>query len=121
MTTSIIFLFEGLMPALTSHTEAAKQGIAHLGYPAYFPTLLLFFKLPGALSLILPMVPARVKEWAYAGFAFSFLAASGSYIATDGVNGFAVFPLIILALLIVSYLCGHKLNKVKSAQNINTI
>jgi hypothetical protein len=31
--TSVIALFEGVMPALTSHTELAKEGIRHLGYP----------------------------------------------------------------------------------------
>ena len=35
MATVIIFLFEGVMPALTSQTELAKEGIRHLGYPEY--------------------------------------------------------------------------------------
>jgi hypothetical protein len=34
--TTIIALFEGVMPALTSQTELAKEGIKHLGYPEYF-------------------------------------------------------------------------------------
>ena len=34
--TAIIALFEGVMPALTSQTELAKEGIRHLGYPEYF-------------------------------------------------------------------------------------
>ncbi len=29
--TGIIFLFEGIMPALTGHTEMAKEGVMHLG------------------------------------------------------------------------------------------
>jgi hypothetical protein len=36
VTTTLIFLFEGVMPALTSQTELAKEGIKHLGYPEYF-------------------------------------------------------------------------------------
>ncbi|WP_199856476.1 hypothetical protein [Lunatibacter salilacus] len=31
-TTGFNFLFEGVMPALTGHTEFAKEGIRHLGY-----------------------------------------------------------------------------------------
>ena len=35
--TTIIALMEGVMPALTSQTELAKEGIRHLGYPLYRP------------------------------------------------------------------------------------
>lgn len=42
--TAFIFLFEGVMPALTSQTELAKEGISHLGYPEYFGTALVFLK-----------------------------------------------------------------------------
>ena len=47
-TTILIFLFDGLMPALTSNTELASQGISHLGYPDYFRVMLTFFKVIGA-------------------------------------------------------------------------
>ena len=33
VTTGIIFIMEGVIPALTSQTELAKEGIHHLGYP----------------------------------------------------------------------------------------
>lgn len=62
VTTSIIFLMEGVAPALTSQSEMAVQGITHLGYPVYFGTMLAVFKVLGALSLIIPKVPARIKE-----------------------------------------------------------
>ena len=110
-TTSIIFLFEGVMPALTSQTEMAKEGIKHLGYPDYFGTMLAIFKVLGALALIIPQIPARIKEWAYAGFTFSLIAACVSNCAVTGVNGMAFFPIIILAILVVSYIYFHKLNK----------
>lgn len=48
ISTGIIFLFEGLMPALTSQSEMAKEGISHLGYPAYFGVMLAVFKVVGA-------------------------------------------------------------------------
>ena len=53
-TTGIIFLFEGVMPALTSHTALAVEGIRHLGYPDYFRVMLTIFKVVGALALVLP-------------------------------------------------------------------
>lgn len=107
--TSIIFIWEGVMPALTSQTEMAKEGISHLGYPAYFGVMLAVYKVLGSIALIVPQVPARVKEWAYAGLAFSMLSAFISHWAVDGFNAQTPFPLIILAILMVSYVYYHKL------------
>ncbi|MEP6712194.1 MAG: DoxX family protein [Ferruginibacter sp.] len=108
-TTIIIFLFEGVMPAFTSQTEPAKEGIRHLGYPEYFGNALVVFKILGTLILVIPKAPKRLKEWAYAGFTFDFLFASISYFAVDGVVFFAFFPLIFLIILIISYVYYHKI------------
>ncbi|WP_100615171.1 DoxX family protein [Confluentibacter citreus] len=108
--TIIIFLFEGVMPAFTSQTELAKEGIRHLGYPEYFGNALVVFKVLGALALVIPQVPNRIKEWAYAGFTFDFLFASISHFAVDGFDFQTIFPIIILAILMVSYVYFHKLN-----------
>lgn len=109
-TTIIIFLMEGLIPALTSQTELAKEGIRHLGYPEYFGNALVVFKVLGALTLIIPPMPKRIKEWAYAGFGFDFIFASISHTAIDGFGFQAILPLIFLAILSVSYIYYHKLN-----------
>jgi DoxX-like family len=108
--TGIIALFEGVMPAFTSQTELAKQGIRHLGYPEYFGNALVVFKVLGVLALIIPQIPKRIKEWAYAGFAFDFLFASISYFAVEGVVFLSFFPFIFLGILIVSYIYFHKIN-----------
>ncbi len=112
--TIIIALFEGLMPLLTSQTELAKEGIRHLGYPEYFGTALVVFKVLGVLTLIIPQAPKRLKEWAYAGFTFDFLFAAISHAAVDGINFQTFFPLIVLAILAVSYIYYHKLNPTKA-------
>ena len=109
--TIIIFLMEGLIPAFTSQTELAKQGIAHLGYPSYFGDALVVFKVLGALTLIIPQIPKKIKEWAYAGFAFDFIFAAISHFAIDGMDFQSFFPLIFLVILILSYTSYHKLNK----------
>jgi len=108
--TTIIALFEGVMPALTSQSEMAKEGIRHLGYPPYFGNALVVFKVLGVLLLAIPGVPKRVKEWAYAGFTFDFIFAAISHGAVDGINGQTFFPFIVLAILAVSYIYYHKLN-----------
>ncbi len=110
-TTTIIFLFEGVLPALTSHTELAKEGIRHLGYPDYFRNALAVFKVLGALTLVIPAIPNRIKEWTYAGFAFVFIFACISHAAVDGPGGQTLLPLLFLAILITSYIFYQKLRK----------
>jgi hypothetical protein len=114
ISTSLIALFEGVMPALTSQTELAKEGITHLGYPLYFGNALVIFKVLGVLALIIPAIPKRIKEWAYAGFAFDFIFAAISHGAVDGINGNTFFPFIVLVILAVSYISYHKINNQKA-------
>lgn len=109
VTTVIIFIMEGVIPAFTSQTELAKEGIRHLGYPAYFGNALVVFKVLGALALVIPQVPKRIKEWAYAGFAFDFTFASISHAAIDGMDFQTFFPLIFLGLLTISYIYYQKM------------
>jgi hypothetical protein len=107
-TTVLIFLFEGVMPALTSQSKMALDSISHLGYPPYFSIMLTVFKVVGALVLVLPMFKGRYKEWAYAGFGIDFIAASVSNTAVDGLGFNTVFPLIVFGILIVSYIYYQK-------------
>jgi hypothetical protein len=46
----------------------------HLGFPAYFRVELSWAKLLGVVLLLAP-VPARLKEWVYAGFAITLVSA----------------------------------------------
>jgi len=107
--TSIFFLLDSLMPALTFNTELAKQGIHHLGYPDYFRIELSIGKIIGGLLLILPMVPVRFKEWAYVGFGISLISASISHMAVDHDAGQAAFPIVGLTILLISYVYFHKI------------
>ena len=120
VSTTIIFLFQGVMPALTSHTEMARQGISQLGYPAYFGTMLAIFKVSGATVIMFSRFPRRLKEWAYAGFAFDFLAATISNGAVFGIGAEVVSPLIALLILAVSYVYYHKLQR-KNFESTNTL
>jgi hypothetical protein len=117
-TTILIFLMEGVMPAFTSQTELAKEGIRHLGYPVYFGNALVVFKVAGAIALLLPKVPHRIKEWAYAGFAFDFMFACISHWAVDGFGVQTIFPLFFLGVLIISYLCYVKIKRFKKESSV---
>lgn len=117
-TVVVLFLFEGVMPAFTSQTELAKEGIRHLGYPEYFGNALVVFKVLGALALIIPQVPNRIKEWAYAGFAFDFIFAAISLWAVDGFGALVVLPVVFFAILAVSYIYFQKRRKYQHESKI---
>ena len=112
--TTILFLFQGVMPAFTSQTEMAREGIRQLGYPAYFGSMLAIFKVAGAVVLMFPQFPRRIREWAYAGFAFDFIAACVSNSVVYGLGSEAVSPLIALLILGISYVYYHRLNPAHS-------
>jgi hypothetical protein len=54
---------------------------AHLGFPGYFRVELSWAKFLGVALLLLPMVPARLKEWAYCGFAITLVSAVIAHLA----------------------------------------
>ncbi len=110
VSTGLIFLLESLVPAFTFRSEMSIQGITSLGYPVYFVGLLTFFKVLGGLALILPMVPKRVKEWAYAGFGFDFISAFVSIFMVAGFIPALILPAVAMLVLVVSYKYYHKLN-----------
>ncbi len=107
--TILIFLFEGVMPALTGHSQQSINGITHLGYPMYFVTLLTVFKVVGAVALVYPALPRRVKEWAYAGFGIDFICAFVSIWVVAGFSGMLLFPLVAMGILAMSYIYWNKI------------
>lgn len=79
----------------------AVEGFAHVGYPQQLRILLGIAKLLGAIVLVVPALP-KLKEWAYAGFTFAWIAAFiAHYLAKDGPKAF--MPLVLLVFLAVSY------------------
>lgn len=110
ISTGLIFLTQGVLEAFTGTGEMAKQGIMGLGYPEYFVVMLVVFKVIGATALIVPKVPRFLKEWAYAGFTFDFLAAFISLWVVGGFGMTLLLPLIALAILMVSYITFQKLH-----------
>ena len=60
------------------------EAFTHLGFPGYFRVELALAKLLGIAVLLAP-VPARLKEWAYAGFAITLASALIAHFAVgDG-------------------------------------
>jgi hypothetical protein len=60
------------------------EAFTHLGFPDYFRVELSLAKLLGVVLLLAP-VPARLKEWAYAGFAITLGSALVAHLSVgDG-------------------------------------
>ena len=60
------------------------EAFTHLGFPAYFRVELAWAKVLGVLLMLAP-VPARLKEWAYAGFAIDLASAVIAHVSVgDG-------------------------------------
>jgi hypothetical protein len=87
--------------------DAMAQAFQHLGYPGYFRIELAIAKLLGVVLLLAP-VPARVKEWTYAGFIITFISAFIAHSASGDPAAVRMMPVIFLVLLIVSYITFHK-------------
>ncbi len=93
-----------LLLALTYLTgnEQVTSGFAKAGYPQHLRIVLGVAKPAAAIVLLLPGL-ALLKEWAYAGAAFAWVMAFiAHYSAGDGPQVWSM-PLVLLALLIVSY------------------
>jgi hypothetical protein len=104
---------EGVVPLLTIKSPMAVAGITGLGYPVYFVAYLSILKFLGGCALIIPAVPARVKEWAYAGYTFDFFSAFVSIWAVAGFGVPLLLPLVALVILFISYKQYHKLQAAK--------
>ena len=82
------------------HFPQVADAFTHLGFPAYFRVELSWAKLLGVVLMLAP-VPARVKEWAYAGFAINLASALIAHLSMgDGPEawGWAAATSVLWAL-----------------------
>src|SRR5437867_272169 len=71
------------------------EAFTHLGFPAYFRVELSLAKLLGVVLMLAP-VPARLKEWAYAGFAINLASALIAHLSVGGGHRRALGALVLL-------------------------
>ena len=93
-----------LQMGFTAYAQLTLPQVAemftYLGFPDYFRVELAWAKLLGVVLLLAP-VPARLKEWAYAGFAINIVSALIAHFAMgDGPDawGFAVGTSVLWGL-----------------------
>lgn len=93
------------------------QAFKHFGFPDYFRVELGVAKVLGALALLIPIVPARIKEWAYAGFFITLVSASITHYSIGDEIGEIIPPIIMLVISIVSYVFYHKIHSIDVVKN----
>ena len=106
---SIMMLFAGFA-YLTS--PMAKSGFVHLGFPDYFRVELGIAKFLGALALILPWTPDKIREFAYAGFAITFVSAFVAHLSSGEQLKDAINPVVALVVLSISYIYHLRIKEV---------
>jgi hypothetical protein len=76
--------------------------IKHLGYPAYFMTILGVWYVLAGVALLAPRFP-RVKEWAYAGLIFNYKGAAASRLAAGDSFAALVAPITFIIIVAASW------------------
>jgi len=106
---------------LTNPQMAA--GFKHLGFTDNFRIELAVAKILGALVLIIPAIPVKIKQCAYAGFGITFISASISHAGSGDSAAMIMTPIVFLVVLAVSNIYLYKQNKfamVSSKKEIKT-
>ena len=104
--------------SFTAYYELLPQGaqaFARLGFPAgYFRFELSLAKLAGVAVLLIPLVPERLKEWAYAGFAINLVSAIIAHLSISD-RPLAFVPSTLTSVLwAFSYFFRHRLQSTRT-------
>jgi hypothetical protein len=105
-----IFCLEMCFTAWYELLPQGAQAFAHLGFlSVYFRMELSLAKLLGVAALLVPIVPARLKEWAYAGFAINLVSAILAHLSIHDVPQAFIPSTITSVLWVLSYYFWRRL------------
>lgn len=82
--------------------EYVRVVMTHLGYPLFLLFILGAWKIAGAFAVAVPGLP-RIKEWAYAGFFFSYSGAAASHLLSGDGPGRWLGPLVFAVMTLGSW------------------
>ena len=114
---SAVMVYSILNFTLFDRFPFPEGGFVHLGLPPWFKVELTTAKILGVCVLLIPGVPAKIKEFAYFGFGITLLSAAVAHFSSGDARLsplFIVDPLGFLCLLAVSYSRFLKLNGERS-------
>jgi DoxX-like protein len=103
----------GSLSYLTGN-EQVVSGFAKAGYPQHLRLVLGIAKPAAAIVLLVPGL-ALCKEWAYAGVTFAWVMAFISATASGEPVSVRIMPLVLLALLAVSYVTRPASRRITNA------
>ena len=96
---ALVFAATGAADLMRAPT--IMEGLAHLGYPTYFATILGAWQVLGAVAIIAPGL-SQAKEWAYAGMVFTLSGAAVSHAVSGDPVAKILVPLVLLGAVLVS-------------------
>ena len=107
ITTALVAFFIGSGGAaqIAQYVANPHGVVPQLGYPMYFFGILGFWKVLGAITILVPRFPL-LKEWAYAGIFFDLTGAAASVVAVGGYGAYGfhvIAPLVIAGFCVASW------------------
>ncbi len=106
-----VMVFSAINFNLANPLGPMKGAFTHLGFPSYFRIALTTAKALGVLTLLIPGIPRKAKEFAYFGFAITLISASIAHFSVGDSLPFVVDPLLFLGALITSYVYFNKASR----------
>lgn len=103
---AILFGVFMLMAGVTEAIQhpSGKEIMDHLGYAHFNLTVLGIGKILGAIAILLPPTKFRIaKEWAFAGFAFTFFGAFIARFSAHDDISLIISPFIFAAFMFILY------------------
>jgi len=104
-TVLVAFFMSGGVTQIAQFRGNPHGVVPQLGYPMYFFAIIGFWKVLGAIAILVPRFP-RLKEWAYAGIFFDVTGAAVSCAAVGGYGAYGfhvIAPLLIAVLAVASW------------------
>lgn len=115
-TTGLLALF--ILPGIFfMNSPMALEGTRNLGIPKWLHVEVGIAQFIGGLILIIPIISARIKEWAYVGVGIVYLSALIGHLSVDGFIAMSLMPLVLFALLVISYIYFRKIYYPKRSFN----
>jgi len=109
ITTGIIVTIMLWSAANFAFNDKYKDAFQHLGLPGWFRIELTVAKFLGVLALLAPGIPARIKEFAYFGFAIVLLSTPIAHLSSGDSAWLEVAHSFFFANLVISYIYYHRI------------
>ena len=106
-----VMIYSAINFNLANPLGPMKGAFKHLRLPDYFRIELTTAKVLGVLALLIPGLPIKVREFAYAGFAITLVSAAIAHFSVGDAFIFVADPLFFLGALITSYVSFQKLHR----------